>query len=68
MATTKNLKRTFAAELQSLPIQLVPPDPQSQFTPSRQKQPARPASGSLPEQPEVETELLTRLILKIKRI
>ena len=65
MPAQKTLKRTFAAELQSLPVKLVPPDPQTGV---------RPASGphgatrSLPEQPPVESDVLARLISKIKRI
>jgi hypothetical protein len=66
MASTKNIKRAFASELQSLPVQLVPPDPL--FQPARPKQAARTAPTSLPEQPEIETDVLARLISKIKRI
>jgi hypothetical protein len=66
MATTKNIKRTFASELQSLPVQLVPPDPM--FPASRQKQAARAGAALQPEQTELEPDVLNRLILKIKHI
>lgn len=65
MPAQKTLKRTFAAELQSLPVKLVPPDPQMGVRPA----PApRGATGSLPEQPPVESDVLARIISKIKRI
>lgn len=65
MPTKKNLKRAFASELQSLPVQLVPPDPLSSAP--RQKT-QRSAAIKTSELPEVEPDVLVRLISKIKRI
>ena len=45
MTTLKDLKRTYQAELQTLPVQLVPPDP---FMPGNTgKNGQRPAPGHL---------------------
>lgn len=66
MATIKDIKRTYQAELQSLPIQLVPPDP---LTPgSQSKTGLRSSPVTLPSQPDLEREVVNKLISKIKRI
>ena len=66
MTTLKDLKRTYQAELQTLPVQLVPPDP---FMPGNTgKKGQRPAPTTLPDQPEVEREVVNKLISKLKRI
>lgn len=66
MANLKDLKRTYQTELQSLPIQLVPPDP---IQPGqRSKAGIGPAPVTLPSQPDLEREVVNKLISKIKRI
>jgi len=64
MSKPKNLERTYQSQLQTLPVQLVPPDPR----------PAQPvASKGTPAQavehpPESQRELLSRIISKIQSI
>ncbi len=66
MPDLKSLKRTYQAELQSLPIQLVPPDPQqTERTRKSSDQPFTPQFGQ-PREPEKET--VNRLIRRIKKI
>jgi len=68
MPDLKSLKRTYQAELQSLPIQLVPPDP---LQPERARKgsdgPHAPQFGQ-PIVQEPEKETVTRLIRRIKKI
>ncbi len=66
MAPSKNLKHTYQLELQTLPIQLVPPDPLQPG--SRSKGGTQSAPVTLPAQPDLEREVVDKLISKIKRI
>ena len=66
MADKKNLSRSFAAELRTLPVELVPPDPNGAPTAHKPKtgetrQPPLPA-------PEGGRGLVDRLIDRIKKI
>ena len=68
MPDKKNLTRTFAAELRTLPVELVPPDPSGmpaahkpKTGADRQLQPGQFA-------PEETRGVLDRLINRIKRI
>jgi hypothetical protein len=66
MPEKKNLTRTFEAELRSLPIELVPPDPAGLERPAKQ----RTTPGKLPGQVALDSEpsLVAKLIDRIKRI
>jgi hypothetical protein len=66
MATLKQMKRTYQAELQTLPIQLVPPDPLRCGLHPRGA--LQPAADAQPLQSDQEREVVARLISKIKRI
>ena len=68
MPDLKSLKRTYQAELQSLPIQLVPPDPlQPERARKSSDQPFTPQFGQ-PAAREPEKETVNRLIRRIKKI
>jgi hypothetical protein len=68
MPDLKSLKRTYQAELQSLPIQLVPPDPlQSERARKSPDQPFASQFGQ-PAGQEPEKETVNRLIRRIKKI
>lgn len=61
-----NLKRVYAMELESLPVQLVPPDPIGMETPRRSKKTI--GEESQPPAPENDPKVVNRLIDRIKRI
>jgi hypothetical protein len=66
MPDKKNLTRTFASELRSLPVELVPPDPAGlQFA----RKPGQDEDQSRQKTvPEGNRGLVDRLIDRIKRI
>jgi|GEM_PF-5009888 len=66
MPEKKQTNRSFEAELRSLPIELVPPDPQGLERPAKVRQ----LPVHQPGQPGLENErsLLDKLIDRIKRI
>ncbi len=61
-----NLKRVYAMELQSLPVQLVPPDPIGMEPPRRSKKALN--EDPQPPAPENDPKVVNRLIDRIKRI
>lgn len=65
MIEKKNLTRVFEAELRSLPVELVPPDPSGLERTSK-----RPLPGKQPGQVALDSEpsLVAKLIDRIKRI
>jgi hypothetical protein len=65
MPDKKNINRSFAAELRTLPVELVPPDP-SGLQPVRKTR----LGETLPEQPPAQAPrgLVDRLIDRIKRL
>lgn len=63
---TKQKIRTFQIELDSLPVQLVPPDPGS--NPRKTRPAARPNPEDASARPERERQVLDRLIDRIKKI
>jgi hypothetical protein len=68
MPDKKNLTRTFAAELRTLPVELVPPDPSGTPAPHKPKTGAdRQIQPGLPV-PEESRGVLDRLINRIKHI
>ena len=66
MPDKKTLTRTFAAELRTLPVELVPPDPAGVQSARKPK----PGDDRLPPLPlpAGERSLVDRLIDRIKRI
>jgi hypothetical protein len=66
MPDKKNLTRTFAAELRTLPIELVPPDPAG-AQPARKPKTAEDRQSQLPPV-DSSRGVLDRLIDRIKRI
>jgi hypothetical protein len=66
MPDKKNLTRTFAAELRTLPIELVPPDPSG----SQSMRKPKTADDRQIQPPALEESrgVLDRLIDRIKRI
>jgi hypothetical protein len=66
MPDKKNLTRTFAAELRTLPVELVPPDPSG--LPAAQKPKTGADRQIRPPAPEESRSILDRLINRIKHI
>lgn len=66
MTDKKNLTRAFEAELRSLPVELVPPDPTGLDRQAKQ----RPQPGQQSAQMTLDPErgLVDKLIARIKRI
>jgi hypothetical protein len=66
MTDKKNLTRAFEAELRSLPVELVPPDPAGLDRQAKQ----RPQPGQQSVQIVLDSErgLVDKLIARIKRI
>lgn len=66
MNKPKDLKHTYQAELDTLPIQLVPPDPSSPGM--IQKNRCAGSTGALSQQSGPEPRTVNRLIDRIKKI
>jgi hypothetical protein len=66
MPDKKNLTRTFATELRTLPVELVPPDPAG--LPNGRKPKTGEDRQIHPPAPEESRGVLDRLIDRIKRI
>lgn len=64
MTKPRNLERTYQSQLQALPVQLVPPDPKPAQTAASKGTP----SQAVEHQPEIQRELLSRIISKIQSI
>ncbi len=66
MPDKKNLTRSFAAELRTLPVELVPPDPAG-MQPARKIRPGETQAEPLPN-PPTPRGLVDRLIDRIKKL